>query len=241
MLNFTFNKILLTIALFMLMVMIPACNYAPSNVLVLVTSDCGKSWRKIQTGDTIPKQKMNACGYATTLPNYPMQGKAEFLTQFQNNVLVKVQMAYDYQIEDPLLYIQNAKFLGRMNADTTGGGEANADSSGSSQYETAENVVIDVRLRELVTTSTVSQDIVKFNPSQFEDELFKKANEVLKSRGVILNSMTFVTLPEDQTRMAIDAATAMAVYDSKNMGELGRQLVIARAGATRVSVNGTDK
>lgn len=209
-----------------------ACDRAPSNVKVLNTSDCGKSWEVIPTGSRLPTNTGNWCGYNITLPDYPMQGGTEFLTQFENNVLVKTQISYDYQIVDPLKFINNAKFLGRMRSQT----DDSSNSSEGTSYESAENVVIDVRLRELVTTETVSQDIVRFNPSTFEDGLFKKANAILAERGVALNSMTFVTLPEDQTRMAIDAATAMAVYDSKGMADLGQQLVVARAGATQVTV-----
>lgn len=215
---------------------IAACSRAPSNVRVLNTSDCGKSWEVITTGSRIPTNTGNWCGYNITLPDYPMQGGTEFLTQFQNNVLVKTSISYDYQISDPLKFINNAKFLGRMRAETSDDGKEASDTQAGGQYEAAENVVIDVRLRELVTTLTKGEDIVKFNPSTFEDKLFAEANRVLSERGVTLNSMTFVTLPEDQTRMAIDAATAMAVYESKNMMDLGTQLVVARAGATRVEV-----
>lgn len=231
-----FRKLPLLLSI-LLVLLVAACDRAPSNVMVLNTADCGKSWNLIPTGSTIPKNTTNFCGYNITLPDYPMQGGAEFRTQFMNNVLVKVQITYDYQIVDALKYINFAKFLGKMKDSTTDGGDANADDKGSSKYEAAENVVIDVRLRELVTNSTHTQDIVKFNPSEYEDDLFKRANEVLAERGVRLNSMTFVIMPEDQTRMAIDAATAMAVYESKGMTELGKQLAIARAGATRVEVH----
>lgn len=229
--NFILFALLACVAL-----MTTACDRAPSNVRVLNTGDCGKSWEVVPTGSRIPTNTGNYCGYNITLPDYPMQGGTEFLTQFQNNVLVKTQISYDYQITDPLKFINNAKFLGRMKGGTTDDGADAADTQGGGKYEAAENVVIDVRLRELVTTLTKGEDIVKFNPSAFEDKLFAEANKILADRGVTLNSMTFVTLPEDQTRMAIDAATAMAVYDSKGMGELGRQLTIARAGATRVEV-----
>lgn len=227
----------------LLVLVIAGCSRAPSNVMVINTTDCGKSWSLIPTGSTIPKNTGNYCGYNITLPDYPMQGEAEFRTQFANNVLVKVQISYDYQIVDAIKYINFAKFLGKMKDSTSDAGEANADDKGKSKYEAAENVVIDVRLRELVTSTTNTEDIVKFNPSAYEDELFKRANDALGERGVRLNSMTFVILLEDQTRMAIDAATAMAVYESKGMGELGRQLTIARAGATRVEVHtdGSDK
>lgn len=227
-------KTLLCIAALAMIVALTGCNRAQSNVQTLYTGDCGKSWRAVPTGQRIPSS-LTVCEYVTTLPDYPMQGGAEFLTQFQGNVLVKVQIGYDYQITDPLKFIQNAKFLGKMRDSVSDANEANS-SGGTSQYETAENVVIDIRLRELVTSATKDADIVKFNPSTFEDNLFAEANKVLSERGVTLNSITFVTLPEDQTRMAIDAATAMAVYDSKSMGELGRNLVVARAGATQVVV-----
>lgn len=224
-----------------LVALLAACSYAPSNVVVLNTTDCGKSWSQIPTGTRVPNNTANVCGYNIQLPDYPMQGNTTFLTQFQGNVLVKVEISYDYQITDYLKYIQYAKFLGKKQATSSEQDDTNANAQGSSRFETAENVVIDVRLRELVTTDTSSHDVVQFNPTEFEDALFKKANEALASRGVTLNSMTFVILPEDQTRMAIDAATAMAVYKSKGMEQLGNQLVIARASATRVIVNGDEK
>lgn len=234
------RNFLITCCLFVaLAVSANGCSRASSNVQVLQTTDCGKSWEAIPTGSRIPSNAGNYCGYHITLPDYPMQGAAEFLTQFQNNVLVRVQINYDYQITDPLKYINNAKFLGRMKSETSDGDEANADANGGTKYETAENVVIDVRLRELVTSTTNTADIVKFNPSEYEETLFKRANEVLGERGVTLNSMTFVVLPEEQTRMAIDSATAMAIYDSKGLGELGKQLAVARAGATRIEINQT--
>ena len=224
----------------LLVLSVAACSRAQSNVATLNTSDCGKTWNLVPAGSRIPTNTGNYCGYNITVPNYPMQGGTDFLTQFENNVLVRVNIAYDYEITNPIMFIQNAKFLGRMRGTTTDGDEAHADSKGTSPYESAENVVIDIRIRELVTSATNKEDIVSFNPSNFEDGLFKRANEVLAARGVTLNSMTFVVLPEDQTRMAIDAATAIRVYESKNLGELGRQLVVARAGASQITVN-TDK
>jgi len=105
-----------------------------------------------------------------------------------------------------------------------------------SAFETAENVVIDVRLRDITTESTLKHDIVDFNPSTFEDHLFAAANKVLESRGVRLNIMTFVTVPDEQTRMAIDVATAMNVYKAKGMLEFGQKMAIAKAGAAKIVV-----
>lgn len=212
--------------------MLAACDRAPSNVKTMQTTDCGVTWNLIKPGERIPSTAANRCGYNTVLPDYPMQGDTEFLSQF-SEVLVRVRISYDYEIKDGVKFLKVAKFLGKQ----AGTAESAAASTKMSQFETAENVVIDVVLRELVTNETLKKDIVKFNPSEFETWLYKEANRVLAERGVELNSMTFVTIPEDQTRMAIDAATAMQVYRSKNMEELGTKLVIARAGATQVRIN----
>jgi hypothetical protein len=161
-----------------------------------------------------------------------MQGDTEFLTQFQGNILVRVKAGYDYEIVEPIKFIQEAKFLGRPSNTA-----AEASSIDMGPFEVAENMVIDIQLRELTTSATLTMDIVTFNPSKFEDDLFARANKVLEARGVKLKTMTFVTIPEDQTRMAIDAATAMSVYRSKGMEQLGQQLVLARAAATQVHVH----
>lgn len=208
------------------------CDRAPSNVKTMQTTDCGVTWVMIKAGERIPSTVGNRCAYNTVLPDYPMQGDTEFLTQFLGNILVKVKIGYDYEIIDGLKFLKVAKFLGKQ-SDTAAQA---ASGTNMNAFETAENVVIDIVLRELTTSRTQSVDIVSFNPSLFEDQLFKVANEKLAERGVLLNSMTFVTIVEDQTRMAIDAATAMNVYRSKNMEELGNKLVVARAGATQVTV-----
>lgn len=226
------KSLLKAFAIAALAIGLTACDRAPANVKVIQTTDCGKSWKEIRTGDRIPTTTGNVCGYNVSMPDYPMQGDAEFLTQFKNNVLVRVQIGYDYQIDEPLRYIEYAKFLGKMES-STGGGQAD------SRYESAENVVIDLRLRELVTSKTSAHDIVSFNPSEFEDEIFKDAGKVLLERGIRINSMTFVVLPEEQTRMAIDAATAMAIYESKGLGEFGKQIAIARASASRITQTNT--
>lgn len=213
-------------------VLFAACDRAPSNVKTLHTTDCGQTWNVIKAGERIPKS-IGTCDYKTVLPDYPMQGDTEFQAQFDGNVLVKVKIAYDYEIVDGLLFIQEAKFLGK-----SGSAEKAANSTNMSAFETAENVVIDVRLREITTSGTIKHDIVNFNPSDFEDKLFETSNKELAKRGIHLNSITFVTIPDEQTRLAIDAATAMQVYKNKGMLDFGQRLAIAKAGAARIEVQG---
>ncbi len=226
------KKMIYGFAVCAIAVALAGCQRAPSNVKTMQTTDCGVSWVSIAPGQRVPTT-IGPCSYNTVLPDYPMQGDTSFLTQFDQNILVKIKIGYDYEIVDGLKFLKVAKFLGKASSST----EMAAADTKMSQFETAENVVIDVALRELTTSKTIKMDIVTFNPSKFEDELFKDANKLLADRGVQLNSMSFVTIVEDQTRMAIDAATAMEVYRSKGMTELGNKLVIARAGAANVTVN----
>jgi hypothetical protein len=209
-----------------------ACDRAPSNVKTMMTTDCGVNWTIIQPGSRVPTS-VGACEYKTVLPDYPMQGDTEFLTQFKGNILVKTKIAYDYEIIDGLKFLREAKFLGKA----SGSAATAAAGTAMSAFETAENVVIDVRIREIVTSKTINADIVEFNPSAFEDVVFAEANKQLADRGVKLNSMTFVTIPEEQTRMAIDAATAVGIYRAKGLEQLGRDLAVARAGATQINIH----
>lgn len=227
------RRILLSLMALGCIYLLSGCDHAPSNVKTLHTTDCGQSWKVIKAGERIPSS-IGPCDYKTVLPDYPMQGDTEFQAQFEGNVLVKVKIAYDYEIIDGLLFIQEAKFLGKS------GGSANdaSKTTGMGSFETAENVVIDVRLREITTSNTLKHDIVNFNPSTFEDELFDAANKQLAKRGVHLNSITFVTVPDEQTRLSIDAATAMQVYKNKGMLEFGQKLAISKAGAARIEVHG---
>lgn len=206
-----------------------ACSYAPANVQTMFTKDCGMTWEVIKTGQAIPKA-IGPCEYKTTVPDYPMQGDADFKASFQKGVLVSIKTSYDYQIVDPVLFIGEAKFLGKVSDSSEISGKV------GTAYETAENQVIDKRIREATTSMLVDQDIVNFQAAEFEDKLLDKINEELKKRGVKLNTMTFIVVPEEQTRMAIDAAVAMKVYENAGLGELGQKALVARAGATKVIV-----
>ena len=97
--------------------LVSACgDHVKANTKALQTTDCGVTWTQIKTGERIPSTATNVCGYNTVLPDYPMQGDTEFLTQFTGNILVKVKITYDYEIVNGVRYLSYAKFLGKMTA-----------------------------------------------------------------------------------------------------------------------------
>ncbi|QQT33008.1 hypothetical protein I6I99_10760 [Sphingobacterium multivorum] len=63
-----------------------------------------------------------------------------------------------------------------------------------------------------------------------------ESNKVLEQLGVHLNFITLSFDLDEQTRQAIDVSTAMKIYESKGLTELGKQVMSQRAGATMITV-----
>lgn len=207
-----------------------ACARGGANVQTLISDDCGVSWTLIPPGQTIPS-RIGPCAYRVSIPDYPMQGETKFKTSFKDRVLASVEIAYEYSIFDGKVFIGEAKYLGRANS------SIDDSTNSSSAYESAENAVIDKRIRDVTTGLLINEDIVDFSQGEFEDALLEEVNERLKDKGVRLNFLSFVPTPEEQTRLAIDMMTAMKVYESKGLGELGKAVAVARAGATQIQMN----
>ena len=209
-----------------------ASSRAPSNVHVVSTTDCGASWVKLDTGKTIPKHAGNPCGFTVSLPNWPMAGDVDFKTQFAKGVLANARISYTYTISNPTAFIDGARYLGKMGGDL----EISAESVGN-RYEMAENVVIDKFLRDVVNEITRDLDVVDANPAVLEDNTLKAVQAELERRGVTLADMAIVITNGEQTQLAIDAATAIRVYNAAGIPDLGKQIMAARAGATQITVN----
>lgn len=221
-----------TLALASVFVFLQACNYAKSNQQVVVSGDCGMTWKKINAGDAVPKGVGNPCFMKVVMPNYPMQGDSRFISNFKDRVRAAVHIDYDYSIIDPLAFIKQAKYLGKANAD------ADADAAlEPNAFEGAENMVIDKRIRDVSKGILLTEDIVELEQAELENRLFTESNKILEPLGVHLNFITLTFDLDEQTRQAIDVSTAMKIYDSKGLSDVGKQVISARAGATKVTVN----
>lgn len=208
-----------------------SCNYAKANQQVVISTDCGVTWKAITAGETVPKGTMNPCYQKVVMPNYPMQGQSAFITNFANKVRVHLQVDYDYSITNSLQFIREAKYLGRSNTDADDDGALDANA-----FEGAENSVIDVRIRDVAKSLMEDKDLVDADISTLEATLYEKANEILKNKGIMLNFITLTLDLDEQTRQAIDIATAMRIYDASNLSEVGKNVMSARAGATKITV-----
>lgn len=207
------------------------CARTPSNVHVLSTTDCGAKWEKLAVGSTVPKHTGNPCGYNTALPNWPMAGETQFKTQFAKGVLSNAKLSYSYAITDPISFISEARYLGKMG----GSLEISAESAGD-RYEMAENIIIDKMLREVTTGLTRTLEVVDANPAEIEDAIFAGAKDVLNKKGVVMSDLALVIENDEQTRLAIDSATAIRVYEAAGIRAVGEQVMAARAGATQIHI-----
>jgi hypothetical protein len=207
-----------------------SCEKSQANVRTLISNDCGVTWEIIPAGQTIPK-RLTACELKTTIPGAPMTGESHFKTNFANKVKTNIDMDYEYEIIDPVKFITEAPYLAKSNSD------ADDVSSDPSRFESAENSIIDKRIKDIARDLLLNIDIVEFDQSEFEDTLQTQVNKALSDRGVHINYLSFVPTPSEQTEQAIDVATAMKIYESKGLEEIGKQVIANKAGATKIEMS----
>jgi len=224
-------KQILTILSFAFLAMfLTSCDRSQANVQTLISDDCGVHWTLIKAGEIVPS-RIGPCALKTTIPGSPMTGESHFKTTFANRVKANIDMDYQYEIVDPVVFIQEATYLAKSNSDP------DDVSANNSRFESAENSIIDKRIKEEARKLLQDVDIVEFDQSEFEDTLTLVVNKELAKRGVKLNFLSFVPTPSIQTEQAIDVATAMKIYESKGLQEIGKLVIANKAGATHVEMS----
>lgn len=225
------KKLWLLSVLFLFLPLIQSCNYAKSNQQVVISKDCGMTWTKVSAGDAVPKGVANPCYMKVVMPNYPMQGDCKFISNLKDRVRAVIEIDYDYTIIEPLSFIKQAKYLGKANSDADSDGALNPDA-----FEGAENMVIDKRIKDVSKSLFLDEDIVELDQAELENKLLVEANKVLEPLGIRLNFITLTFDLDEQTRQAIDISTAMKIYESKNISEIGKLIMVARAGAPKITI-----
>ena len=224
------KQILFVLGVASMLLTLQSCDKSQANVRTLISNDCGVTWEIIPAGQTIPK-RFTACELKTTIPGAPMTGESHFKTNFANKVKTNIDMDYEYEIIDPVKFITEAPYLAKSNSD------ADEVSMDNSRFESAENSIIDKRIKDIARDLLLNIDIVEFDQSEFEDTLQTQVNKALSNRGVHINYLSFVPTPSEQTEQAIDVATAMKIYESKGLEELGKQVIANKAGAAKIEMN----
>lgn len=213
--------------------LVSSCDYAKPNQQILVSSDCGVNWKLVDTGQLVPKGGMNYCFIKVAVPAASMQGESEFIANFAHRVRATVQLGFDYNITDPILYIRSAKYLGRANTDS------DSSTNDAEIFEKLENKMIDSRVREATKQAMLNEDVSEYDQADLEDKILNAVNEITEKIGIHINYLSSSFLFEEQTAQAIDAVVAMKIYESKGMTDVGKALMSARASSTKITVEGT--
>jgi hypothetical protein len=215
---------------FLTVLALSQCSFAPSNIQVVLTRDCGKTWEMVETGKQIPSGVGNYCYRVVMIPNYQLVGDSRYKVTFDNNVSAFVDMDYTYSIVEPLKFIPNGRGIGSAKLDT----EAKKEYI-DSQFESLESTLLDKKIKDVCRDYFKTQDVVDFD-ANFEKVIFDKANESFQKIGIRLESLDIIPTFGEQTTEAIDATTALRIYKSKNMEKEGLEIIKAKASASKIIV-----
>ncbi len=210
-------------------------SYAPSNIQILITEDCGKSWRIIPVGNSVPTGIGNYCYRVVMIPNYQLVGESRYKVTFDNNVSAFVDMDYVYSIVDPLKFIPNGRGIGTAKLNT----EASKEYI-DGQFESLESTLLDKKIKDICRDYFKKQDVVDFDDN-FEKVIFDKANVDFEKLGIRLESLDVIPSFNEQTTEAIDATTALRIYKSKGLEKEGIEIIKAKASSSKIIVHETKK
>ncbi len=225
------KKNYITLLWLLLSVTLVQCSsFAPSNIQVLVTLDCGKTWKIVETGSSVPTGIGNYCYRVVMIPNYQLVGDSRYKVTFDNNVSAFVDMDYTYSIIDPLKFIPNGRGIGAAKYNT----EASKEYI-DGQFESLESTLLDKKIKDICRDYFKKQDVVDFDDS-FEKIIFDNANSVFEKLGIRLESLDVIPTFNQQTTEAIDATTALRIYKSKGLEKEGIEIIKAKASSSRITV-----
>lgn len=210
-------------------------SFAPSNIQVLVTVDCGKTWKVIETGSSIPNGVGNYCYRVVMIPNYQLVGDSRYKVTFSNNVSAFVDMDYTYSIVKPLKFIPNGRGIGSAKYNT----EASKEYI-DGQFESLESTLLDKKIKDICREYFRTQDVVDFDDA-FEKIIFDKANASFEKLGIRLESLDVIPTFSEQTTEAIDAATALRIYRSKGLEKEGLDIIKSKASSSKIIIHENTK
>jgi hypothetical protein len=149
-------------------------------------------------------------------------------TKFKGRVAGMINYTGQWRISDPIVFIQNAKSLTSSN--TSDGYKIDV-----STLEEIENGVVDKMLIDLIREYTPNQE-AGVDELQIERDLHRLAEQKLLARGCEFANLSINVNFSAQTEEALDVISALKFYDQNGELELGKEVIKAKAGATKISV-----
>lgn len=198
------------------------------NEFVVVTADCWNNMEVIEAGQT-PPRLMTPCDRKIILPAYLMDGSVEVPARFQGDVKGLIKLDYQYEIKNPIQFVQSAKFVTSSQTDEYGMIDHNT-------LERAENVAIDKIVKDIVRDYIPNVNPVDIEESRIEDDLVPVINKTLESRGVFMSTVSVDIDFKEQTEQALDVISAYNLYKNAGIEGIGESVIANQAGKPEIKV-----
>lgn len=207
-----------------------SCATVSPNMHLVYTNDCWNHVNVVKAGSIKPTLT-KTCDKMIALPAYQMPGGVSVKTRFKNDVKGTITIDYLYEINNPLLFVEEAKFLLQSNIQEDDYNKENQ------ALELAENTITDKIVKDIVRGMTENMDAANFNETQFESELDDAVNKISKGRGTTMSAFSLKVDFGEQTEEAIDAVSAYGLYKANGMEEVGKEIMKANAGKSQLIIN----
>lgn len=197
---------------------------------VVTTATCWNTYSITKAGAPIPRL-LTTCDRMIVLPATEMSADFVCETKFANRVAGDLAISYQWTIEDPMLFIQSAKSI-------TSSSTSTYEKMNPDVIEAIENTVVDKALRDIVReyTPTIPAGT---DEKVIEDKLEELVERETESRGVRFSSMSVNVNYDPQTEEALGVLSALLFYKANGEEELGRQVILRKAGAANIETHNT--
>lgn len=198
------------------------------NEWLLTTSNCWNTINVAKAGDMVPRL-FTSCDRVIVLPATELAGEFKTQTKFKDKIAGIIQLTYQWRISDPSLFVKNAKSV--ISSPTDAADDYKIDPN---RLEVIENNVVDKYLIDILRELTVN-----YPPDIAELELEKIFYNVIKQdladRGVEFSNVSLNITLSEQLEEALDVLGALEFYKSKDQLELGKQIIVAKAGSASIT------
>lgn len=199
------------------------------NEWVVSTATCWNTMSVLKAGEVIP-MLLTTCDRIVILPATELAASFETETKFSNRLAGKVFLSYQWRITDPIEFIKSAKNI--VSSPTSDGHKIDPD-----HLESVENAVVDKLLINLVREFTPSVDAADINELAIEKQLDKLSFESFEGRGIAFSNLSVNVILSAQVEEALDVISALGFYKQRGEEDLGRAIIVAKAGATNITTH----
>lgn len=219
-----FKKLLLFL---LLPLLVMSCrSMVNPNEWVVSTGTCWNSMTVTKAGSYVPRL-YTQCDRMIILPATYLSADFMCETKFKNRVAGKLAITYQWRITDPKTFITNAKSITSSPTDEKHKVDPNA-------LEAIENGVVDKFLTDLIREHTPSLP-AGTDELSIEKQLAALITPRTVERGIEITNMSVNVNFTPQIEEALDVISAMEFYKANGIEDLGKAIIVEKAGAAHIS------